>query len=164
MFTALQSATLAGAMDTPLLPRRRFLQMSTAACAAAALPAAPPRPPNIVMIYADDLGYGDLGCYGSKIRTPNLDRMAAEGMRFTQFYSANPVCSPSRAALLTGRYPTRTGVPNVIFPTDKTGLADGETTLAQTLKQRNYQTMCIGKWHLGHLPPHLPMRHGFDEY
>src|ERR1035438_4850180 len=95
MFTALQSATLAGAMDTPLLPRRRFLEMSAAACAAAALPAAPQRPPNIVMIYCDDLGYGDLGCYGSRIHTPNLDRMTAEGIRFTQFYSANPVCSRS---------------------------------------------------------------------
>src|ERR1039458_7518889 len=116
MFPAFQSATLASEMDTSLIPRRRFLlEMSAAACAAARLAAAPARPPNIVMIYCDDLGYGDLGCYGSKIHTPNLDRMAAEGMRFTQFYSANPVCSPSRAALLTGRYPTRTGVPNVLM-------------------------------------------------
>ena len=114
-------ATLAGAMNTHLLARRSFLQMAAGAGLAAA---APQRPPNIVMIYADDLGYGDLGCYGSKIRTPHLDRMAAEGIRFTQFYSANPVCSPSRAALLTGRYPTRTGVPNVLMPADTTGLAD----------------------------------------
>ena len=118
--------------------------------------AAPQRPPNIVMIYADDLGYGDLGCYGSKIRTPHLDRMAAEGIRFTQFYSANPVCSPSRAALLTGRYPTRTGVPNVIMPPDTTGLADSETTLAALLKTQSYKTICIGKWHLGHQPQFLP--------
>src|ERR1035438_6822210 len=164
MFAALQSATLASAMDTPLLPRRGFLQMSAAACAGATLAAAPPRPPNIVMIYCDDLGYGDLGCYGSKIRTPNLDRMAAEGMRFTQFYSANPVCSPSRAALLTGRYPTRTGVPKVLFPTDTTGLDDSETTIAQMLKQQDYSTICIGKWHLGHLPHYLPTNRGFDEY
>ena len=116
------------------------------------------------MIYADDLGYGDLGCYGSKIRTPNLDRMAAEGIRFTQFYSANPVCSPSRAALLTGRYPTRTGVPNVIMAPDKTGLADTETTLAALLKAQGYKTMCIGKWHLGHQPQYLPTKRGFDEY
>src|ERR1019366_4563379 len=132
VFTSLQSATLAGDMESRLLARRRFLQMSAAA-AGISLAAAPVRPPNIVMIYADDLGYGDLGCYGSKIRTPHLDRMAAEGIRFTQFYSANPVCSPSRAALLTGRYPTRTGVPNVIMAPDKTGLSETETTLAALL-------------------------------
>jgi len=131
---------------------------------AAPLIAAASPPPNIIFIYADDLGYGDLGCYGSNLRTPNLDRMASEGMRFTQFYSANPVCSPSRAALLTGRYPTRVGVPRVLFPTDSTGLPDSETTLAQVLKQRSYKTMCIGKWHLGHLPQFLPTRRGFDEY
>src|SRR5260370_32529162 len=115
-----------------------------AACAPLSA-AAVPSPPNIVFIYADDLGYGDLGVYGSHIRTPNLDQMAAEGVRFTQFYSANPVCSPSRAALLTGRYPTRTGVPRVLNPNDTTGLADSETTIAQLLKQRDYATMCIGK-------------------
>jgi arylsulfatase len=150
-------------MEPRLLARRRFLEMSAAA-AGASLIAAPQRPPNIVMIYCDDLGYGDIGCYGSKIRTPNLDRMAAEGIRFTQFYSANPVCSPSRAALLTGRYPTRTGVPNVLMPADKTGLADTETTLAAMLKPQGYQTMCIGKWHLGHQPQYLPTKRGFDEY
>jgi len=132
--------------------------------AAASLIRAQSRPPNIVFIYCDDLGYGDLGVYGSGIRTPNLDRMAAEGARFTQFYSANPVCSPSRAALLTGRYPTRTGVPRVLFPTDTTGLALSETTLAQMLKGAGYRTMCIGKWHLGHHPQYLPTARGFDEY
>jgi arylsulfatase len=116
------------------------------------------------MIYCDDLGYGDLGCYGSKIRTPNVDRMASEGVRFTHFYSGNPVCSPSRAALLTGRYPTRVGVPRVLFPTDTTGLPDSEITIARMLKARNYATMCIGKWHLGHLTQFLPMNRGFDEY
>ena len=95
-------------------------------------------PPNIIMIYADDLGYGDLGCYGSSNHTPNLDRMAAEGARFTQFYSANPVCSPSRAALLTGRYPTRVGVERVLTPRDTTGLPDDETTIAQMLKACSY--------------------------
>ena len=150
-------------MESPLLARRRFLQLSAGA-AAAGLAAAPPRPPNIVMIYVDDLGYGDLGCYGSNIRTPNLDRMAAEGVRFTQFYSANPVCSPARAALLTGRYPTRTGVPNVIMAPDKTGLSPSETTLAALLKPQGYKTMCIGKWHLGHQPQYLPTNRGFDEY
>jgi arylsulfatase A len=143
--------------------RRDFLRTAGAALAAPLIAAASP-PPNIIFIYADDLGYGDLGCYGSNLRTPNLDRMASEGMRFTQFYSANPVCSPSRAALLTGRYPTRVGVPRVLFPTDSTGLPDSETTLAQVLKQRSYKTMCIGKWHLGHLPQFLPTRRGFDEY
>jgi arylsulfatase len=116
------------------------------------------------MIYCDDLGYGDVGCYGSGIRTPNIDRMASEGVRFTHFYSGNPVCSPSRASLLTGRYAPRTGVPAVLFPDDKVGLPDTETTIAQMLKARNYATMCIGKWHLGHLPEYLPTSHGFDEY
>ncbi|MDX1984149.1 MAG: sulfatase [Bryobacteraceae bacterium] len=147
-------------MNTPT--RRSFLQ--TSAAAAVSLPAAAQTPPNVVLIYADDMGYGDLGCYGSKLRTPNLDRMAAEGMRFTQFLSANPVCSPSRAALLTGRYPTRVGVPRVLFPQDSTGLAEGERTIADVLRPRGYKTMCVGKWHLGHLPKFLPVNHGFDEY
>lgn len=143
------------------LARRTFL--GSLACAVA--PAAPAkRPPNVVMIYADDLGYGDLGCYGGKLQTPNLDRMAAEGVRFTNFLSANPVCSPSRAALLTGRYPTRVGMPRVLFPYDKTGLPEDETTIAQMLKPLGYKTMCVGKWHLGHLPQFLPTRRGFDEY
>src|SRR5215471_1807959 len=142
------------------LSRRAFLASS----AAAALVRGQQRLPNIVFIYADDLGYGDLGVYGSKIRTPNLDRMAAEGVRFTQFYSANPVCSPARAALLTGRYPTRTGVPRVLNPNDTAGLALNETTIAQMLKGSGYRTMCIGKWHLGHQPQFLPTSRGFDEY
>lgn len=131
--------------------------------AAGALRAAPTQP-NIILIYADDLGYGDLGCYGSKIRTPHLDRIAAEGMRFTHCLSANPVCSPSRAALLTGRYPTRVSVPRVLFPTDTTGLPTNETTIAQMLQPGGYKTMCVGKWHLGHNETHLPTNHGFDEY
>jgi len=120
--------------------------------------------PNIVFILCDDLGYGDLGCYGSRIRTPNLDRMAAEGVRFTDFCSADPVCSPSRAALLTGRYPTRVGVPRVLFPQDTVGLNLDETTLADALKKRNYRTMCIGKWHLGRPNAYLPTSRGFDSY
>ncbi len=120
--------------------------------------------PNVVLIYCDDLGYGDLGCYGSPLSTPNLDRMAAQGVRFTNFYSANPVCSPSRAALLTGRYPTRVAVPRVFFPADKLGLARDEQTMADMLKARGYRTMCVGKWHLGHTPDYLPTSRGFDEY
>jgi arylsulfatase len=142
--------------------RRDFIK--TAAGAVFAPQAQAARPPNIVLIYADDLGYGDLGCYGSTLRTPNLDRLAAEGTRFTHFHSANPVCSPSRAALLTGRYPTRAGVPRVLFPRDTTGLPDTEVTIAQMLKAKKYKTMCVGKWHLGHLPPYLPTSRGFDGY
>lgn len=143
--------------------RRDFLKTSAAGMAGAAQ-GAPQRPLNVIMIYADDLGYGDLGCYGSAIRTPNLDGMARDGIRFTHFYSANPVCSPSRAALMTGRYPTRVGVPRVLFPRDTVGLPDSETTMAQVMKGSGYKTMCVGKWHLGHLPQYLPTNRGFDEY
>lgn len=143
--------------------RRTFLGRAASLVAATAQ-AAPARKPNVIMIYADDLGYGDLGCYGGKLQTPNLDRMAAEGMRFTNFLSANPVCSPSRAALLTGRYPTRVSVPRVLFPRDETGLPGDEQTIAQMLKPQGYKTMCVGKWHLGHLPQFLPTNRGFDEY
>ena len=120
--------------------------------------------PNIVFILCDDLGYGDLGCYGSKIETPNLNRLASEGVRFTNFCSADPVCSPSRAALLTGRYPTRVGVPRVLFPQDQDGLNLDETTIANVLKARGYRTMCTGKWHLGRPAKYLPTSRGFDEY
>lgn len=141
------------------LTRRALLgQLGVAAIAA------PRKKPNVILIYADDLGYGDLGCYGSRIRTPHLDRLAREGMRFTHCLSANPVCSPSRAALLTGRYPTRVSVPRVLFPVDKEGMPDGETTIAQMLKPEGYKTMCVGKWHLGHNEAFLPTNRGFDEY
>lgn len=123
------------------------------------------RPPNFILIYADDLGYGDLGCYGNtEIATPNLDRMAAEGLRFTSFYSCSPVCTPSRAGLLTGRYPVRSGLTHVLFPHSNTGIEDSEVTLAEALKEQGYATACVGKWHLGHLPQFLPTRHGFDRY
>lgn len=127
------------------------------------------RPPNIVIIFADDLGYGDLGCYGHPtIRTPNLDRMAAEGMRFTQFYAAASVCTPSRAGLLTGRYPIRSGMCSdrrrVLFPNSTGGLPDGEITIAELLRAAGYATACVGKWHLGHRPEYLPGRQGFDHY
>ncbi|MCB9781549.1 MAG: sulfatase [Candidatus Omnitrophica bacterium] len=127
------------------------------------------RPPNFVIIFADDLGYGDLGCYGHPtLRTPNLDRMAAEGMRFTDFYSAAPVCTPSRAALMTGRLPVRSGMCSdtrrVLFPDSAGGIPESEITLAEGLKQKGYTTGCVGKWHLGHLPQYLPTRNGFDFY
>jgi arylsulfatase len=120
--------------------------------------------PNVVFILADDLGFGDLGCYGSNIPTPNLDAIAAEGIRFDHFYSASAVCSPSRAALLTGRYPTRVGVPNLLMPSSQGGLSLAETTLPQVLKTANYRTMCIGKWHLGTQPGYMPNDRGFDRY
>jgi len=128
--------------------------------------------PNIVIIYADDLGYGDLGCYGHPtIRTPNLDRMAAEGMRFTDFYSAGEVCTPSRAALLTGRYPVRNGMCHEQFRVLRnrsTGhLPAEEITMAEALKGRGYATALVGKWHLGVWsiePAGHPRRHGFDSY
>jgi arylsulfatase A len=150
-------------IDSEPLHRRSFLAAAAASLTGPLL-AAPTKPPNIVFILCDDLGYGDLGCYGSKIRTPNLDRLAAEGMRFTNFDSADPVCSPSRAALLTGRYPTRVGVPRVFFPEDQEGLHLDETTLANVLKKRGYKTACFGKWHLGRPEAYLPTKRGFDRY
>lgn len=142
----------------PSSSRRQFLAQWTALAAAA-----PARLPNFVILLADDLGYGDLGCFGSQtLRTPNLDRMAGEGMRFTNFYAAAPFCSPTRASLLTGRYPVRAGVPNVLFPTERTGLPQSELTIAKLLKPLGYATACIGKWHLGNLPEFRAHRHGFD--
>lgn len=127
------------------------------------------QPPNIVVIFADDLGYGDLACYGHPtVRTPALDRMAREGQRWTSFYVAANVCTPSRAALLTGRYPVRSGmasdVNGVLFPNSTGGLPATEITLAEQLRQAGYRTAAIGKWHLGHLPRYLPTAHGFDSY
>lgn len=126
-------------------------------------------PPNFVVIFCDDLGYGDLGSFGHPtIRTPHLDRMAEEGQKWTQFYSADPVCTPSRAGLLTGRYPVRNGMSSVarvvLFPDSSGGLPQEEITLAEMLKQKDYATATVGKWHLGHLPQHLPMTQGFDSY
>ncbi len=128
--------------------------------------------PNFVIILADDLGYGDLGCYGHpSIRTPNLDRMAAEGVRFTDFYVAAEVCTPSRAALLTGRYPIRSGMCHNQFRVlrrESTGhLPDDEITIASLLKKQGYATGAVGKWHLGNWmnnPAGHPMKHGFDSY
>ena len=145
------------------MTRRDFLAGAGLA-AGSRLVGAPARTPNLVFILCDDLGYGDLEVYGSKIHTPNYNHLAAEGVRFTNFCAADPVCSPSRAALLTGRYPTRVGVPRVLNPNDTMGLNLDETTLANILKARGYHTMCIGKWHLGRPEAYLPTSRGFDEY
>src|SRR3978361_514039 len=120
--------------------------------------------PNVIFILADDLGYGDLGCYGSSLPTPNLNRMAKEGARLTRFYSASPVCRPSREAFWTGRYPTRTGIVNVLMSDAKVGLSPTETTISRVLKNSGYYTGCFGKWHLGSDPQFAPNLHGFDEY
>lgn len=123
------------------------------------------RPPNFVVIFTDDQGYADVGCYGAQgFQTPHLDRMAAEGMRFTDFYAAQAVCSASRAGLLTGCYPNRIGVRSALHPGSNIGLNADEETIAEVLKKRGYATGIFGKWHLGHHPEFLPLQHGFDEY
>lgn len=151
----------------------RFLYTSAAALTLTlgGLAPAADRPPNIIFILADNAGYGDFGCYGSKRhRTPNMDRMAAEGLRFTSFYSACGVCTPSRASLMTGCYPRRVNMQSsasgesVLSPMDRKGLHPDEITIARSLKGYGYATMCIGKWHLGDQPPFLPTNHGFDHY
>jgi arylsulfatase A len=127
--------------------------------------AAEPERPNVVLIFADDLGYGDLGSYGGRgYDTPHLDRLAREGVRFTDFYAAQPICSASRAALLTGCYPNRIGILGALGPNDRHGIHDDEQTLAEVLKLRGYATAIYGKWHLGRPTRFLPTRHGFDEY
>jgi arylsulfatase A-like enzyme len=123
-------------------------------------------PPNVILINCDDLGYGDLGCYGAKdIRTPHLDRMAAEGTRFTDFSVTSALCTPSRASLMTGKYPGRVGLATgVLRPDARNGLAGSEITLAEVMKSAGYATGCIGKWHLGFLPGMRPLDQGFDSY
>jgi len=121
--------------------------------------------PNVILINCDDLGYGDLGCYGSTVnRTPALDRMAAEGVRFTDYHVMSPVCSASRAALMTGCYPQRVGMPGVLFPGQPLGLHPDEITIADVLGAQGYRTKIVGKWHCGDQPAFLPTNHGFDEY
>jgi len=148
--------------------RRTFLR--TAAAAAAGIPVIPvsarasSRPPNIIVIAGDDLGYGDLSCYGSNIATPNIDSLAQQGMQFMQCDSASPVCSPARAGIMTGRYPNRYGIPRVMDVNDKYGIPASETTLPQMLKPAGYATMAVGKWHLGSIQPYLPINKGFDEW
>ena len=163
-------------MKSTKYSRRDFLSMVGMGAAALALPGCNSMPaessartttikPNFIIIFTDDQGYQDVGCFGApKIKTPNLDRMAAEGRKFRDFYSAASVCSPSRAALLTGCYPPRVSIPSVLFPRHQIGLNPEEVTIADILKEQGYATACIGKWHLGHLPDFLPTRHGFDYY
>ena len=159
--------------------RRRFLRMLGAGAGAMAAPGmvravAKPQAagkPNFVIIFCDDLGYGDVGCYGSKKhRTPNLDKMAAEGVRFTDFYVTSGVCTPSRSSLMTGCYPKRIGMHQnetnawVLFPANRKGLNPSEITIAEALKKQGYATACVGKWHLGDHRVFLPTRQGFDSY
>jgi arylsulfatase A len=127
--------------------------------------------PNFIIIFCDDLGYGDIGCFGSKKhRTPNIDKMAADGMRFTSFYVTSGVCTPSRSSLMTGCYPRRVNMHQsasgewVLFPVDKKGLNPDEITIAEVLKRQGYTTACVGKWHLGDQPQFLPTKQGFDYY
>ena len=135
--------------------------VNRSACAANGLPELP----NFVIVFIDDMGYSDIGPFGAKgIETPNLDRMAAEGMKFTDFQVSSAVCSASRAALLTGCYHTRVGITGAIMPNRKIGLHPDEMTLAELCKQKGYATACFGKWHLGHLPQFMPTKQGFDEY
>lgn len=158
-------------MDT-LLERRTFLKYAGVTAGAALWPgvltaaADTEQPPNVVIVFTDDMGYGDLGCYGHPlIKTPHLDKMAQEGVRLTSFYVAAPVCSPSRAALLTGRYPVRCGMPGNTGPGSDKHLPESEITIANMLKDKGYRTMAIGKWHLGHQRPELlPTGRGFDSW
>ena len=125
--------------------------------------------PNIIIILADDLGYGDIGVFGNKnIRTPNIDQMSFEGQKWTNFYAGASVCTPSRAALLTGRLPLRSGLTSntrgVLFPNSVNGIPQSEITIAEQLKKSNYNTKLVGKWHLGNKEEYFPMNHGFDTW
>jgi arylsulfatase A-like enzyme len=160
--------------------RRQFIKALSAGAVSLALPGCvssgklnagkgKEKKPNFIIIFCDDMGYGDLTCYGHPtIRTPNLDQMAAEGQKWTNFYVGASVCTPSRAALLTGRLPIRSGMCSdrrrVLFPDSASGLPKGEVTIAEALKAKGYATACVGKWHLGHLRQYLPTSNGFDSY
>jgi len=160
------------------LNRRNFLKGLGVAAASLAIPdwargarKSAKRTPNIIVVFCDDLGYGDVGCFGStKHRTPHIDKMAAEGMRFTSFYVTSGVCTPSRSSLMTGCYPRRVNMHEsarnewVLFPVAARGLNPDEITIAEVLKGRGYATACVGKWHLGDQPQFLPTKQGFDYY
>ncbi|MGD9127931.1 MAG: sulfatase-like hydrolase/transferase, partial [Planctomycetia bacterium] len=138
-------------------------------CVSVSVAADEAKKPNVVIIFADDLGYGDLSCYGHPtINTPNLDKMAKDGQRWTSFYVAASMCTPSRAGLMTGRLPIRNGMcsirRHVLYPNSGGGLPQSEVTLAEMFKDAGYKTACVGKWHLGHLPQFLPCKQGFDQY
>mgnify|MGYP001754581822 CR=1 FL=1 len=145
---------------------RKLQKITTGACLLMSVsPVFAQEKPNIIFIYADDLGYSDLQCYGSPVnKTPCLDKMANEGIRFTDFYSAAPVSTPSRAGLMTGRYPSRMGINHVFFPHSFTGMSPDEITMAEMLKEKDYETAIFGKWHLGTDYQFLPKRQGFDEF
>ncbi len=144
---------------------RSAVLILAASAACAGRPPAQERPPNFVIIFCDDLGYADVGCYGAKgYATPNIDRMASEGMRFTSFCVPQAVCSASRAGLLTGCYPNRVGILGALGPKSKTGLHSSEVTIAEVLKPRGYASAIFGKWHMGDDPSFLPDKQGFDEY
>jgi arylsulfatase A len=144
---------------------RLAVPLSMAALLLPSVSGAAERPPNVVLVFADDLGYGDVGVFGAQgYSTPHIDRLAAEGVRFTDFYVAQGVCTASRAALLTGAYPQRVGLTGAVDHRARHGISAEETTLAEMLKKGGYATAIYGKWHLGHLPPFLPTRHGFDDY
>ena len=160
-------------MNYQSLNRRTFVKTLSGSAAALmmnpAVSQTSQRKPNIVVIFCDDLGYGDLGVFGHpSIHTPNLDAMAHEGQKWTNFYAAASVCTPSRAGIMTGRLPIRSGMCSdkrrVLFPDSAGGLPADEITIARALKPQGYATGCIGKWHLGHLPQYLPTSHGFDSY
>ncbi len=144
---------------------RRLLPLLSSLLALTSSFAAEKRDPNIVIIFMDDMGYADVGCFGAQgYQTPNIDRLAAEGRKFTNFHVAQPVCSASRCALLTGCYPNRVGIHGALGPSAKHGINADEMTLAELVKQKGYATAAVGKWHLGSLPQFLPVKHGFDEY
>jgi arylsulfatase len=155
--------------------RRRFLGITSAAAAGILIfptnaisgtgnKPVPLKRPNVILINCDDLGYAEIGCYGSAWKTANIDELARKGVRFTNFYAGNAYSSPSRAALMTGCYATRVGIPEVLFNVDTIGINFDEKTLAEVFKEAGYTTACVGKWHLGHLPPFLPTNNGFDEF
>lgn len=147
-------------------PFHWMLLIALPLCSVTALAAAPGRPPNFIIILVDDQGYYDLGSYGaSEVKTPRIDALAAQGTRFTDYYAAAPICSPSRAGLLTGCYPRRVGNEIWVHRADsRSGIHPDELTLAELFKEHRYETACIGKWHLGFREPFLPRHQGFDEY
>ncbi|MCK9618440.1 MAG: sulfatase [Lentimicrobiaceae bacterium] len=148
-----------------LLKHSLFVGLAATQLPVLSAPANKPQNPNIVLIFMDDMGYGDLSCYGAtQYKTPNLDRMAAQGIRFTNFVSAQAVCSASRAGILTGCYPNRVGISGALFPDSKIGLNPSEEIIPEILKKRNYKTAAIGKWHLGDHREFLPLQQGFDEF